>query len=245
MLMRWAIRALSLTALLFAMLTAASLPSSAQVDPCSPGGDLSKCKGAGVAPNPFEKIPRSVGEAKRLSHGIIYIGGALDSDEFQTYSIFLIPGRQWAQHNSQELDRLEGVYKKFAEKIGEQHLAIWFSTRGLIHDFCRDQEFCRNKFNLSISGGPYVVMMRKHPDDLKQTDQVLTIQLNDINATRVMNVLEVLGEDLQLGHTPHAQAIELERLLQIFLSAKERNGLTGIVIALFAPSSNREEKPCE
>lgn len=228
-------RALSLTVILFLMLTAASLPSSAQVDPCSPGGDLSECgrpkAKAGVAPTPFEEIPRTVGEAKRLSRGVMYVGGSQDTDEFKTYSIFLIPSHEWAQHNSQELDRLEEAYKKFAEKIGGEHLAIWFSTKGLSHDIERDQRFCM-KFNLGVLEGPYVVMMRKHPDDLNERDKVLTIQLKGIDAARVMNVLNVLVKDLQSGRDPHKEAINLEELLQIFLSAKDKNGLAGIAIAL-------------
>ena len=221
--MRWIIRALSLTVILFAVLTAACLSAFAQ---------------AAIMPNPFEKIPRTVSEGKRLSHGVMFAGGAQDTDEFKTYSFFLIPDDKWPQRNRPELSSLEEAFKNFGAKIGGQHLAIWFTTLGYDHDVRRDQEFCRKKFNLSVSEGPYVVMMRKHPDDLKKDDKVLAIKLNNISAERVQHVLNILVEDLHSGAAIHEEAIELERLLQIFLSAKDKHGLTGIVIALFKLPSN-------
>jgi len=167
----------------------------------------------------------------------MYVGGAQDTDEFKTYSIFLIPSHEWARHNGQEFTQLHRGFENFGEKIGGQHLVVWFSTLGEGHDVERDQKFCM-KFNLGVLEGPYVIMMRKHPDDLNEKDKVLTIQLKGIDATRVMNVLNVLVKDLQSGSVSHKEAIELEQLLQIFLSAKDKNGLTGIAIALFKPPSN-------
>jgi len=155
--------------------------------------------------------------------------------EYDTFSFFLIPTLDWEIQNHGELPRLHEAFQDFSGQIGGRHLAVWF-TGANIHgvDTGRNQIFCR-RFNLPFEQGPYVVMMRKHPDDLKQTDQVLTIQLNDINAARVMNVLKVLVEDLHSGAAIHEQAIELERLMQIFLSAKDRKGLGGIAIALVKP----------
>src|SRR5262245_11280846 len=90
--------------------------------------------------------------------------GPVPREGYKTWSLFLVCNPTWAtSEREQDLVKLYGSFKAFGDAIGEDNLAVWFSTRGSLQtsspelDAARSARYCR-RLQLKPSLGPYLVI---------------------------------------------------------------------------------------
>jgi len=163
----------------------------------------------------------------------------LVATSYKAYCMFLVPSDDW-KHRSEDLTQLRQKFLDFGDQIGDETAAVWFLAAESIHkreqlsvDVKRSKDYC-DRFHLSYSEGPFVLVMRRRPDLLKPGDEILVIKLHDIDASGVISILNILEEDLRAERSLRRRTLVFEEVKQRIMTAASRHaeGLQAFVSAL-------------
>jgi hypothetical protein len=148
---------------------------------------------------------------------------------YPSYALILFPDDSWKTNKN--LPTLRATFAKFGDAIGEQGAAIWFIDRGNNIDVERAQSYS-DKFGLSRSDGPYILVSRKRPDTITDKRDVIVIKCAGIEADRLANVLEVLEADLRGRREIRKRELLFAEVKQWLLSEGERHDLSAFGITI-------------
>ena len=139
---------------------------------------------------------------------------------FKTWSLFLVTNQDWlVPENNERLTDLYYRFRAFGRVIGDEHLAVWFwleeSELGSPQlweavDVERAVAYC-GKIGIKPSRGPYILMTTEYPDETVEPTAFQWIELGNLNAGEINDLLKNLGDQLlehgvvddgALGQTP-------------------------------------------
>ncbi len=97
---------------------------------------------------------------------------------------------------------LSEALEDFSKKIGMKAAAIWFINRkGTRPDIERNRYYI-DRFDLDTKKAPYIVILRKHPDDWKSGDKFVKFSLNRTPINRVYIILAGVADYVKKGKVP-------------------------------------------
>ena len=165
--------------------------------------------------------------------------------DYETYSLFLLTNLEWHRELDNEgLLRLYETYRLFGDLIGPKHLAVWFwrqlpdkydgKTRTHVTkeniDVPRSAGFAR-AYGLSVNKGPYVVLLRMHPNDARRSKDatIFSVQLSRLLPRSVDALLNALAGAVTEGELLE-QIVSQEQWLQFNGRAQRlAHGLSGFL----------------
>jgi hypothetical protein len=150
---------------------------------------------------------------------------------YPCYAMMLFPDGAWKDRK--ELVDVRAAFSRFGDAIGDKGAAIWFvDKRGQV-DVERALFYC-NRFALSSSDGPYILVTRLRPDMIRDKRDAVLIKCAGISAHRLHNVLGVLEADLRNGREIRKRQLLFSEVKEWLLSEAERQNLSalGITVAL-------------
>jgi hypothetical protein len=142
-------------------------------------------------------------------------------NDYGVYSLFIIPNKSWSRKD--ELSQLKEVFQNFGDAIGNSRLAIWLEDEKTGVDINRSKWYC-DLLRLSYNDGPYVVTTRHRPDQIKQGEEIVLINLSGISVGRAEKVLNVLEEDMRKNSLSKRRALIFEEVKQRLLTMLEEQG---------------------
>jgi len=148
-----------------------------------------------------------VAAARGQDKAAVYPSGRIPDTGYRTWSLFLVCNPAWAtSERKQDLAKLYESFKAFGDAIGDDNLAVWFSTRGTLQtlspelDAARSARYCRT-LQLKPSLGPYLVITASYPNEAAMPNERAVFELGSLGSTEIGVLLGKLADDLLLTNT--------------------------------------------
>jgi hypothetical protein len=137
-------------------------------------------------------------------------------DGYRSWALFLVCNTAWIiQNGDKGIQELHDEFSAFGRSIGDDNLAVWLLNESdkpptvENTDIERSTRYCQ-KYRLSPSQGPYVLVTTRNPDVVNSGDRLL-VRLNGLTAHDSAQVLNTLTDQLVSGNLSQAEIDSSER----------------------------------
>lgn len=145
----------------------------------------------------------------------------LEDRNYNTYTIFFSARNiDFSESEFKKEEFLKRSFKGFAESIGKDNAATWVGSNSKF-DVKISKNIC-DTYNLSYSGGPYIIFSKKNPIlEKKRYEEAVILDFSSVNPNRIRFVLAELEQNIRRNKYSKIDKYEINK--QIILSTYDNN----------------------